>query len=77
MFNVDDAVDLSIKIKELLKNKKLYQKLKKEGFSFAQNFAVPNIAKQYLDIYKKSEIPGTIAPWSDKIKRMCEVINDK
>lgn len=51
--------------------------IKKEGLSFAQNFDIPNIAQQYPDIYKNSCIPEAITPWSDKIQKMCEVINDK
>lgn len=77
LFRKDDAKDLSEKITKLLKDQVLYQRLRLQGYSFARNFAIPNVARQYLDIYEQASIPCPIVPWSDKIEKMCEVINDE
>jgi len=53
LFKYGDEKELAEKILELIKDKKLRQKLSKNGFKWARSFSWDKTSKQYLDILKK------------------------
>ena len=77
LFEKENVKDLADKIIFLLKNKDEYQKLRGNGYLFAQKFDISEIAKEYLDFYKHAIPPEDIVSWSPKSKKMCEVLNGK
>ncbi len=77
LFESENVKDLTNKILFLLNNERARQKFIKNGYLFAKQFDLSEIAKQYLRFYEQATPPGEIISWSPKSKKMCEVLNDK